>query len=297
MVVEAGVGAVPVAVAQPGRQAGGAQAGVGVGAGAVPLAQRGLDEPLGLAVGSGRVRPGAEAPGPQPPAQLFIGNTVSSPLTTSTRMTFTRVGCSSLAAAAPVRGSGWKYTATCPAASGSRLSDSSRTSLRPPNISSRSAISCTGAMTYSIAGSFPRSAVRIGDHSSNKPLSARHAYAPDGTQLLDTLEHSSSSRIARFFVSGHQNPPLSPPHHSQPWVAGGLPLQSPEKLVAYASHRASRSPSSQPRSVLGHPWVQGGPCHLRLTGDPFGPSPRPPNRPISSAQSVLLCTICKCDIQ
>ena len=62
-------GVAPVAAARPGRQALGAQVGVAAGAGAGPLAQRGLDGPLGLAVGSKRVRPGAQAPGPQPPAQ------------------------------------------------------------------------------------------------------------------------------------------------------------------------------------------------------------------------------------
>ena len=60
--MDAGVGAVVVVVVQPGVDGLAALAGAGIGSGVGPFAQGGLDEALGLAVGPGRVGPGAQMP-------------------------------------------------------------------------------------------------------------------------------------------------------------------------------------------------------------------------------------------
>ena len=52
------MGAMPVVVVEERSEAGGAVVGVGVGVGVSPLAERGLDEAFGLAIGLGSVGPG-----------------------------------------------------------------------------------------------------------------------------------------------------------------------------------------------------------------------------------------------
>ena len=64
------VGAVPVVVMRPARAHGGALRGVVVGHAVSPLAQRRLDETLGLAVGLGAVRSGKDVFDTQAPAGL-----------------------------------------------------------------------------------------------------------------------------------------------------------------------------------------------------------------------------------
>ena len=51
---------VPVVSVKPDGQLAGAFAGVGIGPGVGPFAQRGLDEAVGLSVGSGRIGLGAD---------------------------------------------------------------------------------------------------------------------------------------------------------------------------------------------------------------------------------------------
>ena len=60
--------AVPVVVVEPAGQVCGAHLGAGVGEGVGPLAQRRLDEALGLAVGAGPVRAGESLSDTQFPA-------------------------------------------------------------------------------------------------------------------------------------------------------------------------------------------------------------------------------------
>ena len=64
------MGSLVVVVAQPARQVGGAGVGAAVRQGVGPLAQQGLDEALGLAVGLGRVGPGADVAQAEQPAGL-----------------------------------------------------------------------------------------------------------------------------------------------------------------------------------------------------------------------------------
>ena len=59
-----------VVVAQPSRKVGGAGVGAAVRQGVGPLTQERLDEALGLAVGLGRVRPGADVAQAQEPTHL-----------------------------------------------------------------------------------------------------------------------------------------------------------------------------------------------------------------------------------
>ena len=54
------MGSLVVVVAQPARQVGSAGIGAAIGQGVGPLAQQSLDEPFGLAIGLGRVRPGPD---------------------------------------------------------------------------------------------------------------------------------------------------------------------------------------------------------------------------------------------
>jgi hypothetical protein len=63
-------GSLVVVVAQPSGQVGRAGVGAAVPQCVGPLAEQGLDEPLGLAVGVGRVRPGADVAHTQQPAGL-----------------------------------------------------------------------------------------------------------------------------------------------------------------------------------------------------------------------------------
>src|SRR4051812_17842878 len=63
----------PVVLVQPDRKLMGATVGGGIGLGVSPFSERGLDEALCLAVGFGRVGPGADVLDAQVPARLAEG--------------------------------------------------------------------------------------------------------------------------------------------------------------------------------------------------------------------------------
>ena len=63
------MGSVPVVLVQPVRKCPSALFGAVIGAGVGPLSQCGLDQPLGLAVGSWRIGPGAQVTQAQTPQE------------------------------------------------------------------------------------------------------------------------------------------------------------------------------------------------------------------------------------
>ena len=84
------VGTMPIVVMNPAIKHGGALRRMIVGDAVGPLAQRGLDEALGLAVSLGPVRPGKAVLEPQ--SLVGIGNVLerkAEPLSVSTRLTRT----------------------------------------------------------------------------------------------------------------------------------------------------------------------------------------------------------------